>query len=179
LNRRKGLFEIPFIWKEIVKEYPEMKLKIFGRGEEKSIQKFERIAKKLGIIDSIEVVGYVTREELLSSISKARLFIYPSHEDCYPLAMLETLFVGTPIVAYGITPIRYIYESIKAVELVPEGDIKKMARMAIHILKNEKYYQDALKEKSLLKFLEDHSSWDNVATAEANKLKELFEKTKI
>ncbi len=54
-----------------------------------------------------------------------------------------------------------------------------MARMAIHILKNEKYYQDALKEKSLLKFLEDHSSWDNVATAEANKLKELFEKTKI
>ncbi len=125
LNRRKGLFEIPFIWKEIVKEYPEMKLKIFGRGKEKSIQKFERIAKKLGIIDSIEVVGYVTREELLSSISKARLFIYPSHEDCYPLAMLETLFVGTPIVAYGITPIRYIYESIKAVELVPEGDIKK------------------------------------------------------
>ncbi|MGC9106484.1 MAG: glycosyltransferase, partial [Thermoprotei archaeon] len=98
-----------------------------------------------------------------------KLFIYPTHVDGFSLAVLESLALGTPVVAYGIPAIRTVYSGLSAVKIVEEFDQEGAAKKAAEILSmSEKEIEDLMNEESLLKFLELHSDWDNVANAVKN-----------
>jgi len=70
--------------------------------------------------------------------------VYPSHEDSFSLVVLESLALGTMVVAYDIPAIREVYGDL--VYTVQEGDINSMARGVIKVLKmSESEYRNKLK----------------------------------
>ncbi len=68
-------------------------LKIAGAGSE--LKKLKKMAKK-----NIEILGYVTDEELKTLYAEAKAFIFPAEED-FGIAPVEAMASGRPVIAYG------------------------------------------------------------------------------
>jgi glycosyltransferase involved in cell wall biosynthesis len=92
------------------------------------------------------------------------MLIYPSHCDTFSLVVLESLCLGTSVVAYNIPAITSIYRNLPAVRIVEEYDYKNMAKKAIEILKMDlNKFREEHTDRNLLAFLDLHHSWRNVA----------------
>ncbi|WP_338598815.1 glycosyltransferase [Sulfolobus tengchongensis] len=142
--------------------------KIAGLLDEKIIVfgKFfnERDKRLLTSNPKIEYRGYRPIEEVYDTVGRAKVLIYPSHQDGFSLVALDTLALGTSIVAYDIPAMRFVFSNLKPVKIVKEYDVKSMAHTANSILKmKDEEYESEHSEDNVRKFLELHSSWANVA----------------
>ena len=159
LNYTKGIFEIPFILKDILSQY-NTKLVIVGKfTREFEKVKFVKMVKEYGLEDNIILKGYLTDEQLYNEISKSKLMIYPSHSDSFSLAVSQSLALHTPAIVYNIAGVK-IYENLNAVKLVNEFDYESMANEAVKILKMNDV--NSLFNDNLNDFINEHN-WNNVA----------------
>ncbi|BCU68775.1 glycosyltransferase family 4 protein [Stygiolobus caldivivus] len=160
----KGIFEIPYVMRNIVKRNNDVKLIIFGKFfNDKEKEKFFKLVKKFNLEKNIEYLGFISDKEKYKIVSKAKALIYPSHIDSFSLVILESLALGTPIISYDLPGPKSVYGDLEAVKFVEEFDVKAMADETLNILnmKDEDYLNLIYNEK-LNKFLEKYNSWDKV-----------------
>jgi len=172
LRAQKGLFEIPMIAKKLERNgYSTIVIGRFDNLTEK--QAFFKKLENLNV-KSLRYVGWLPTQDLWNILSKAKVLIYPSHSDSFSLTVLEALFLGCSVVAYDIPAITSVYGSLKPVKIVREYDIRAMSDEAIRVLKKASHeHVEEHTDDSLMKFLEMHSSWRNVAEAEINAIREI------
>lgn len=100
LNQQKGYSDpIPII-PAIAKEFPEVKFIWVGDGELRS--QLEAEVKATKIEASVLFLGY--RTDIPQLLKAADLFLFPSHYEGYPFALLEAMAYGLPIVASNANP---------------------------------------------------------------------------
>ncbi|MEM2194442.1 MAG: glycosyltransferase family 4 protein [Candidatus Methanomethylicia archaeon] len=174
LTCEKGILEIPYIWRKVVSKLPDAKLIITGIFSKQKVKtEFEKLLIKLNLSRNVEYLGYVSWNDNAKIMSKAKVLVYPSHIDAFPLIVLESLALGTTVVAYDIPAIRSIYKDVKAVLTVPEYDVNAMAYKVINILKMDSNRLAKLHEDELtLRFLSTYGSWDEVVKAEIRMISE-------
>jgi len=166
----KGLFELPKIWEKVREKDPNAKLVVVGKFLNDELKrKFMSMTK-----DGIEYRGYLPREELINTVAKARVFVYPTHFDAFPLAVLESLALKTPVITYGIPTVAEIFGKLKAVKMVKEFNVNDMANKVNEFYNLEDY--KSLFDEEYKSFIDLYSSWENVAEAEYNVLNKFLEK---
>jgi Glycosyltransferase len=77
--------------------------------------------------------------------------------------ILESLALGTPVVAYDIPGPKSVFSDLPGVLFVREFDVRGFALMVAHVLENYDYYLRLMHDKKLLDFIKLHTSWDLVA----------------
>jgi len=166
---QKGIREIPKIGK-ILKEY---KIIVYGKFfDEKEKRLFLKTIPK-----NVEYRGFAPEQELYNAVSRAKVLLYPSHQDGFSLVVLESLALGTPVVAYDIPAMRYVYSNLPPVRLVKEFDVISFSRTAIDFLKmSSEEIHELFNETRTKEFLEFHSSWERVGEATLNFLNSLLNK---
>jgi len=168
LCREKGLFDLLRIWAYVSAEIPDAKLVVIGKFEDdKTKRLFLRDINKLKLRNLIYLGHIRDRDLLYRIVSQAKLLIYPSYLDAFPLAVLEALALGTSVVAYDIPAIVSVYKGLPAVKIVKYGDVRAAAQQSIEMLRLD--YNDYVKmheNEFMKKFLEMHSSWYRVAETE-------------
>lgn len=95
----KGVYELIEAFKILKAKYPKFKLTIVGDGSE--LVKISDMLKQEHLND-IELTGYVVGNEKFKLLSSASLFVLPSYTEGMPVAVLEAMAVGLPIV---VTPV--------------------------------------------------------------------------
>ncbi len=168
----KGIFELLRAWKIVESEIPNARLRVMGHFDwDEHRREFFKLIRELNL-RNIEFLGFVKdRDELYRLVSEAKVLIYPSHEDAFSLVVLESLALGIAVVAYNIPAIKWVYKGLSNVLAVPEYDYVALARETIRVLKMSDHEYIKLHENNAVKkFLELHSSWENVAKAEFNLL---------
>jgi len=164
LVETKGVTELPLIMKYITSQIKDAKLYIFGKFSDKSYENYVmNLIKKLNLENNIKFLGFLKDEDKYKIVSKARLLIYPTHEDANPFVILESIAVGTPVVSYSLPGPYSVFKDLTAVRFVKEFDIKGMANEAIKILKmkDEDYY-DLIYNEKVDKFIEKRKGWDKI-----------------
>ena len=63
--------------------------------------------------------------------------LYPSHEDIFSYAVLESLHLETPIVGYKIPALEIYYAGLPGVELAEEWDLEALTIKAMDILEKK------------------------------------------
>ncbi|GAA0077120.1 hypothetical protein UT300005_14980 [Clostridium sp. CTA-5] len=86
LIKRKG---IDLLFSALSKVKNDYKLMIIGEGSER--KNLEKQAKKLGILEKIEFLGFKQEYELREYYKKCDIFILPTREDCFGLVVLEAM----------------------------------------------------------------------------------------
>jgi glycosyltransferase involved in cell wall biosynthesis len=164
LNQDKGISDLLDIM-NIIRKRRRIKLVVMGKFFDRYNEKrFWSKVRKYNL--DVEYLGFVDERKKREVVSKAKLFIYPTHVDGFSLVVLESLALGTPVVAYDIPAIRSVYKGINAVKIVKEFDKEGMASEALRLLSmSEKEIEDIMNDDYLINFLDLHSSWDNVAEA--------------
>ncbi len=164
LSHSKGIFELPEVWRNVVKEHPFAKLAIMGGGNEETIEELNRAFFEMGIADNVDIMGFVTTERAFSILKSAKLFVFTSHEEGWGIAIAEAMACGIPVVAYDLPVYRDIF---------PEGilvcDIKDTAKMAglINDLLSCPQKCVELGEKGM-SFVRKHYALDALAQTEYN-----------
>ena len=94
LIERKGHADLLEAWPNVLKVHPNSKLVITGDGPERS--RLEAKSKQLGVSESVKFTG--TRSDVPSVLAALDVFVFPSHYEGLPGALIEAMAAGLPIV---------------------------------------------------------------------------------
>ena len=95
LVERKGHYDLLDAWAEITKKYPDAQLLLVGDGPER--EGLESRAKELNCVDSVVFAGQ--RDDVPDLLDAMDIFVFPSHYEGLPGALIEAMIAGLPIVA--------------------------------------------------------------------------------
>jgi len=145
---------------EVLKENPNVILLFAGSGEME--HKLQIISKELGIEQDVRFAGFIEKNLRVFYYKSSDIFCLPStmSTECYPLAILEAMASGVPVVASEIGGIPDIIENNVNGLLVPPKDEEKLKDALILLLDNpeicEKFSETAF--HGIKKYL-----WENIA----------------
>jgi glycosyltransferase involved in cell wall biosynthesis len=159
----KGIYDLPKIVSKLAQLKQDVRAVAVGKFDSPIIRaRFEQAVAQSGAGKNLVYRGFVEEKKLFAYLRAAKVLVYPSRHDAFPLVVLESLAAGTPVVAYDIPPIRLNFPS-DIVKLVPVGDWEAMAKEAQKIMENVELRR-VVSDKALAfaaKF-----SWDSVASEE-------------
>ena len=165
----KGLFLIPKIVKEVVKECKDFKLYIFGNFSNDSIKnKFLRKIKEFNLEENVKYLGFLSEEDKLKVIGKAKGFLFPSLVDTYSISILESLSLMTAVITFKLHTLEWLYSGIDAVKLC--DDLKCFVHNTVKIWRMNETEYSALFDDKVKQFLLLHDDWRKVAESEINLL---------
>jgi glycosyltransferase involved in cell wall biosynthesis len=94
-KNHKGLI---YIFRDIVKNYPEAQLLLIGTGRLEG--EIKTIVKTLGLSDNVKLLG--SRTDVLEIVKASHVFLMPSLIEGLPAVILEAMYCRTPVIAYNV-----------------------------------------------------------------------------
>jgi colanic acid/amylovoran biosynthesis glycosyltransferase len=85
------------------------------------------LAESLGLRDRVRFLGEADRLRVAEALHGADIFLLPSLDEILPLALMEALALGLPVVASDVGAIGEIVEHEGSGFLVPAGDVAGLA----------------------------------------------------
>jgi glycosyltransferase involved in cell wall biosynthesis len=161
LSHSKGLADLVEIWKSVCREMPGAKMAVIG-GESKETKNFllEKI-KDSGMENNIDLLGFLEDKKAYSILKSGKVFLFPSHEEGWGIAVAEAMACGLPVVSWDLPVYREIFKGYTF--QIKENDIAKFSTQAVALLKDEKMREKiGSKGKEFIK----KYSWNEVAKKE-------------
>ena len=148
LSQPKNFSSLINAWLSVYLAYPDWHLEIWGDGEQKDMM--QQKINTLGLEDCICLGGYSAN--ILSKYVEASIFVCSSKYEGFPLAFIEAMSCGLPVVSYDCPwgPQDIITEG-KDGFLVPIGDEHALAERICYLIEHEderRIMGDAALEKS-------------------------------
>jgi poly(glycerol-phosphate) alpha-glucosyltransferase len=132
LKPNKGVADLIYSWKLVIKSIPDAKLYIIGadvsRGE------YQKLINKLNINNSIKITGYLLESDKNHIISMSSLSVFPSYEEGWSLAVMESINSGLLPILYDIPAYDYICND--EVKVTP-GNIDKLSNKIVYFFENQ------------------------------------------
>ncbi|MGO4173642.1 glycosyltransferase family 4 protein [Bosea sp. TAF32] len=148
LTPRKGVREALLALAELRKAGLNVRLTLAGGG---MIAHFEQMARELGVEDCCDFLGWIDRTRMWSVIDAADIMIVPSHQEGFPMSIIEAFAAHLPVVT---TPVGAIPETLKDgfdCLFVPVGDHAALAN-AVARLESDEALRQLLAENAYRTF---------------------------
>lgn len=97
-----------------------VRLCLFGEGSLRT--ELENRARELGIASSVEFHGAIPRDRVRAAIQSCHVFCFTSHSEGQPIASLEILAEGRPIIATAVGAFPNMLTDPALGQVVPVGD---------------------------------------------------------
>ena len=120
---------------KVLKQRPETKIAIVGQGELEA--EVKSLAKTLAVADKVAFLGFQSNP--LKILHDAKAMLITSYREGFPMCMVESLAVGTPVVSTPIDGVKERVEDGKNGFLSDEDDV--LAARIIEILTNAELYE--------------------------------------
>ena len=142
----KGIDHLIAAMSAVRSQIPDARLRIVGRGD--GLPGLQALARKHGVIDAVDFVGYRNDSELLREFADCRLFALPSQKEGFGLVYLEAMAHGRPCLAARSGGAPEVITSDTGV-LVEYGDVPGIATAMVAAL-HSAWKTEALVERSKL-----------------------------
>ena len=158
LNWLKGITYLVKAFKLLLRDYPNLILKIFGEGPLRhSIQAF---VCDSGLKNKVHISSQIPRNKLLKEIMKADVVALPSMREAQPISVLEAMACKKPVVVFNLPFVHeYIQDSFNGL-LAKAQDSKDLADK-ISILLSDKRFRNKL-GRNAFEYVRQHHNWDNL-----------------
>jgi len=162
LHATKGVYDLASIWRFVTDVKKSAKLAVIGSDPTGNVlRKLQEEFRQLGLKENVDFLGLVPRKSLFSVLKTCKIFLSPSYEEGWGIAVCEAMAAGLVPVVYDLPPYREFFEG--GVVPVPIGDRKALASAVIELLSDEER-RIGLKQKAIL--CASQYSWDNTASRE-------------
>lgn len=141
--------------KDIVKEYPDIKLLLAGNGPEKT--NLENLINSLGLDENVKMLGYVTNLQEYQKM--ADVAVSCSKREGLPLNIVEAMLSETPVVASMNRGHIELITDGETGFLVDADDYEALILKVLQLIKNNKLYDDI---KQVAKVYANAYSFENV-----------------
>lgn len=160
IKRYKRIDHLLRALKVVAGKMPAVGLAVAGSGD--YLPSLVALARRLGIEDRIDFLGFVSEQEKIDMLRKAHVVVNPSSKEGWGVTVIEANACGTPVVASDVPGLRDAVVDGKTGFLVPYGDVQGFADRITQILQD-----DALR-RSLSEQAVDWAgrfNWDDSADA--------------
>lgn len=140
LVRKKGVLDLGPAFSEIVRREPRARLVLAGRD---SRDRQTGSPSTWSLLESslspaararTELLGPLPYEHIQERVRRAAVCVFPSYAEAQPLAWLESMACGRPIVGYDLGWAREIVRPGMDGILVPAGDVRALAESVLGLL---------------------------------------------
>ena len=163
----KGVLVLFDALKAIIKQHPDVLLRLIGDGPERS--SLEARAVELGIQDHVEFCGYKSQADVAEALSAADVFVLPSFAEGVPVVLMEAMASQVPVVTSRIAGVPELVEDGRSGLLVPPGATGPLADALNKLL------GDAKLRAEMGRIGQAKVATDYVSSKEAEKLMHLFQ----
>lgn len=127
ITKAKGQEYLVMAVKELMKDYPNVCLLIAGKKEIdcELYACLKKMIAEFSLGSRIKFLG--SREDISDLLAASDIFVFSSVYEASPIALLEAMAVGLPIISTDIPAIREMIVSGKEGVLVPPADSKSIA----------------------------------------------------
>jgi glycosyltransferase involved in cell wall biosynthesis len=103
-------------------DFPNLRLEIAGSGPLR--EKLESVASQTGLGDRVKFLGWI--DDIQSILPRWDIFVMPSLEEGFPIAALDAMAAGLPVVATRVGGVPELIEDGTTGWLVPPRDIESL-----------------------------------------------------
>src|SRR5262249_47319339 len=126
----------------VVQDHPQLECIIIGDGPERS--SLRKLAVELQLQRFVTFTGLLERDAIREHVGSASIFVLASCEEGLPLALLEAMAAGLPIIATNVGGIPSVVDHGQQGLLVEPNDSQSLAE-AIHVLMDSRELNKALR----------------------------------
>lgn len=97
-SKEKGYVDLIEVFKKFHDKYPDWKLDLVGDGAERN-----KIVDKIyeyGLIDSVNVHGYLRKDKVNELLSQASIYLMASYTESFGIVLIEAMSHGIPCIAF-------------------------------------------------------------------------------
>jgi glycosyltransferase involved in cell wall biosynthesis len=146
IHEKKGIDILIEAFARTFESDVDARLVIAGGGESVFLNKLKERASKLRVADRIHWIGHVTGEEKEAALCSAGLFVLPSYQENFGLAVAEALSCGTPV---AVSLHVNTCETIRAAQAgyVFDNTVEEVSRV-LELWKDEGYLQPGCRARA-------------------------------
>jgi glycosyltransferase involved in cell wall biosynthesis len=130
LSQEKGIDVLVRALPLVLKQYPQMRCVVAGEGPERS--RLLTLAAELGVAEHLRLPGFCPDAAVF--LASCSIVAHPSRMEGMPLAVLEAMAAGKPIVASAVGGIPALLRGGLAGVLVPAGDPQALSSGILRLL---------------------------------------------
>jgi len=130
LHYEKGQLYLLKAFQQLLTQKSDVKLLIVGDGPER--QALEKFVSKQSLEAEVKFLGY--RKDITDILSIIDLFVLPSFWEGLPLAILEAMALGKPVVATRVGGIPEIIDHLQDGFLVPPKNTTELSQAMLTVL---------------------------------------------
>lgn len=147
LSKEKAYDDMLKVFKKVLKQEPEAKLKILGDGEERA--NLSLLADQLEVSKSVDFHGNTVGKEKEQILLDTSVFVTTSHYESFGLVLLEAMSYGIPCISFDSAKGSLdIIDDGKDGYIIKNRDLDKMADKIVEILNTP---QDELSKNAIAK----------------------------
>jgi glycosyltransferase involved in cell wall biosynthesis len=125
IARHKGVFDLTRAFARVAHALPELRLIYAGTGA--AIEQTRDLTAQLGLGERCEFTGWLGAERKRAELAAASLFVLPSYVEGMPMALLEAMSWGLPVIATAVGGVpEVLTHEVNGLLLAP-GDIDALA----------------------------------------------------
>ncbi len=130
----KGLETLLRAWQRVVAVRSDARLTIVGGGSDAYRSELERLARELRIVDRLSFTGRVSDERKERLLRSHRIFVFPSHEEGFGIALVEAMRAGLPCVTFDLEVFRELFPRGRVA--VETGNMEALADAMLLLLED-------------------------------------------
>lgn len=88
----------------------------------------EKLVESLGLSDRVAFLGYLNDKDLVKEFLRSSIFVLPSRDEAFSIALVEAAFFGKPIISSNVGAAEYVLDYGKAGLLCGKDDVEGLAR---------------------------------------------------
>ena len=135
LSAAKGLPILFQALTQVVLQHPDLVLTLVGDGPDR--QALETLATNLKLTPYLKFVGYQSQDAVCQYLHNSDIFVLPSFSEGLPVALMEALAAGVPVITTAIAGISELVEDCVNGYLIPPGAVEPL------VLRLEQLLSDA------------------------------------
>lgn len=134
IGARKGAFDLIRAFAELPIECRERtQLMLAGDGD---VQGAIALVDQLGLSQQITLMGWLSAAECKQLLATSHLFALPSYNEGLPMAVIEAMAWGLPVISTPVGGIPELISHLKTGYLVEPGDIDSLAKSMRFLIEN-------------------------------------------
>ena len=124
INARKGYADLLHAFSYVSRWHKDWTLVMAGNGE---IDKGKALCEELGVLDRVIFSGWIEGEQKDLLFKSASIFCLPSYAEGFPMAVIDAMSYGLPVVATPVGGLMDIFTENVDLLIAKPGAIKELA----------------------------------------------------
>ena len=140
ISREKGIVDLIDAAEILVKNgMSDLKVCVIGGGGEE----FKSMILERGLENNFVWKGFMpTQQDVFQEVKKAKISVLPTHFDVIPGTIIESMFMGLPVVTYNVGGIPEINKTGNYISIVDKSNIEQLAFEIKRLLCDEDLHRE-------------------------------------